>query len=373
MNSPPRSPHLPSPRLRHRRLLHSIRRPQARSTAAATPPAPQAPARPPRAPPRAARTSSASRSAASPGSTRASTSCSTTSSTRARSTPSGPTPTLIGRAATREGSDSPTTTRRSPREHRSHRRRVLRLRPQVFPEHHPQGFPLPRLRQVQRDRRRGAQGQGARHGLLRLGLQQPRADHESQHCPNFRDAREIDVYGRRTTSPCFNHPDYRASPRRQDRKPAQRLPRPGRRHRLGLRAHGPAPEHDRRHWSTAATCFCEHCQAKARDRGISVPRAQTGLPGTRLGCSAPPRRISVPWTDTSSPSGALLLEYPEILSWEKLWTDSFQGAQAEMYGIGKVHRPAEALRLPHHAEHDFQPVLPGRRGLLAHARTTPTI
>jgi hypothetical protein len=35
----------------------------------------------------------------------------------------------------------------------------------------------------------------------------------------------------------------------------------------------------------------------------------------------------------------LLLKYPEILSWETLWTDSFQGMQAELYGLGKAIAP----------------------------------
>jgi hypothetical protein len=35
----------------------------------------------------------------------------------------------------------------------------------------------------------------------------------------------------------------------------------------------------------------------------------------------------------------ILLQYPEILSWETLWTDSFQGMQAELYGLGKEIAP----------------------------------
>jgi hypothetical protein len=35
----------------------------------------------------------------------------------------------------------------------------------------------------------------------------------------------------------------------------------------------------------------------------------------------------------------LLLEYPEILSWEKLWTDSYQQMRAELYGTAKAIAP----------------------------------
>jgi hypothetical protein len=35
----------------------------------------------------------------------------------------------------------------------------------------------------------------------------------------------------------------------------------------------------------------------------------------------------------------LLLEYPEILSWEKLWTDSYHEVRSELYGTGKAIAP----------------------------------
>ena len=71
------------------------------------------------------------------------------------------------------------------REHRHQRRRALRLRPEVLPEHQAQGFPSHRLWQVQCDRAGRAQSQGPRHGLLRLGPEQsqPHAGaHRAQLC-----------------------------------------------------------------------------------------------------------------------------------------------------------------------------------------------
>jgi hypothetical protein len=35
----------------------------------------------------------------------------------------------------------------------------------------------------------------------------------------------------------------------------------------------------------------------------------------------------------------LLLQYPEILSWETLWTDSYQEIRSELYGTGKAIAP----------------------------------
>ena len=119
-------------------------------------------------------------------------------------------------------------------------------------------------------------------------------------------------------------------------------------------------------WSTVGiSCFCEHCRAKARERGISADRAQDRV--------SKPRR-AVPRRGAGPAAGGRLLRHllaaarwstREILSWEKLWTDSYHEVRAELYGAAKAIAPREAVRVPHHAEHDLQPVLPGRRGLLA--------
>jgi hypothetical protein len=90
--------------------------------------------------------------------------------------------------------------------------------------------------------------------------------------------------------------------------------------------------------SNSATCFCRYCQAKAREQGISVARAQAGY------------RALGELFDTNSKDPApadgyfvvfwrLLLKYPEILSWESLWIDSYQEAQAQLYGTAKAIAP----------------------------------
>jgi hypothetical protein len=91
---------------------------------------------------------------------------------------------------------------------------------------------------------------------------------------------------------------------------------------------------------TLPSCFCRYCQAKARSLDISVKRAQAGyreLEQLYLAAARNERPndgyfVSV-WR--------LLLKYPEILSWESLWTDSFQQVQARLYGMAKAIAPAK--------------------------------
>jgi hypothetical protein len=92
-------------------------------------------------------------------------------------------------------------------------------------------------------------------------------------------------------------------------------------------------------WTTRGiSCFCEHCRAKARERDISIERAQRGYRQLEqlLRAAAQDQR---PVDGYFVTFWRLLLDYPEILSWEKLWTDSYHEVRAELYGIAKAIAP----------------------------------
>jgi hypothetical protein len=156
---------------------------------------------------------------------------------------------------------------------------------------------------------------------------------------NATEVAEIDVYGRRTTSPCFNHPDYRAFLTGKIESQLSGYPSEVAGLAWGCERMGPLQNMIGGGWSTKGiSCFCRYCQAKARDRDISVTRARAGY-----------RRLddlfSAAAHDERPADGyfvsfwRLLLEYPEILSWEALWTDSYQEVRSELYGTGKALAP----------------------------------
>src|SRR5215813_930735 len=85
-------------------------------------------------------------------------------------------------------------------------------------------------------------------------------------------------------------------------------------------------------------CFCEHCRAKARERGIAVDRVRTGYTEfARLIRSAAQDQRPVDGYFVTF--WRLLLAYTEILAWEKLWTDSYHEVRSEMYGTAKSIAP----------------------------------
>jgi hypothetical protein len=157
----------------------------------------------------------------------------------------------------------------------------------------------------------------------------------NRNISNYAEVSEVDAYGRPTGYACFNNPDYRAflSGKVQSVLIGYASLVDG--YAWGCERMGPLD--NMIGGSAIATCFCRFCQARARERDISVPRAQAGY-----------RALTELFSKTNQPRPSegyftafwsLLLRYPEILAWETLWTDSFQEVQADLYGIAKSIAP----------------------------------
>lgn len=94
--------------------------------------------------------------------------------------------------------------------------------------------------------------------------------------------------------------------------------------------------------SSSITCFCSDCRRKGRERGISVERARRGyMEIDRLFTAA--QKGERPSDGVFVSFWRLLLEYPEILAWEKLWTDSYHEIRSEIYGIAKAIAPEKPV------------------------------
>lgn len=85
------------------------------------------------------------------------------------------------------------------------------------------------------------------------------------------------------------------------------------------------------------TCFCERHQKAARERGIDVKRAKEGY--EKLA-----KFITAAHADERPNDGyyvefwRLLLDYPELLAWEKLWTDGKHAIYTDIYKAAKASR-----------------------------------
>lgn len=156
--------------------------------------------------------------------------------------------------------------------------------------------------------------------------------------PGFPRCLELDVWDRPAPRPCFNNPDYRNwhLGMVEDYVKSYKIDglawcseRPG---PLNLALQGPIQARD-------LTCFCRYCRDVARDLGIDAGRAQSGY------------RELLSWNERAQafsgrPSGdgafvefwRLLLNYPEVLAWQNLWTRSQRQLYREIYGTAKSSR-----------------------------------
>ena len=162
-----------------------------------------------------------------------------------------------------------------------------------------------------------------------------------QNMPNAVKVSEVDINGRRMVGPCFNHPDYRAHQLGKMESYLRQYPNEVAGIAWGCERQGPFQNVMGGGWTSAGIgCFCEFCTAKARHRGIPVDRAKAGY-------QAFANLIHAAMSDQRPDDGyfvtfwRLLLEYPEILMWEKLWTDSYHEVRADVYSAAKDIAPAK--------------------------------
>lgn len=160
-----------------------------------------------------------------------------------------------------------------------------------------------------------------------------------RNLPNASKVTEIDLYGRRMIAPCFNHPDYRAHLIGKIESVLGEYSNEVDGYAWGCERQGPFQTAIGGGWTAdGISCFCEHCIAKGRQRGISPERAQAGykqLDQLLRAASKDQRPVDGYFVSF----WRLLLEYPEILSWEKLWTDSYHEVRSELYGTAKTLAP----------------------------------
>lgn len=85
-------------------------------------------------------------------------------------------------------------------------------------------------------------------------------------------------------------------------------------------------------------CFCAYHQQAARDRGIDVARAKEGF-GKLDQFIRAAQEGQRPNDGYFVTFWRLLLDYPELIAWEKLWTDGKHALYGDIYRAAKQSRP----------------------------------
>ncbi len=157
--------------------------------------------------------------------------------------------------------------------------------------------------------------------------------------PGFTEVAEIDVYGKRTDSACWNNPDYRAQLTGRIESYLLQYPEQVEGIIWGCERMGPLDNMIGGGWATTGiSCFCRYCLARARERDIPVEGAQQGFIklDKLFQAAAKDQRPTDGYFVTF---WRILLEYPEVLAWQTLWNDSYHEVRSELYGTAKALAP----------------------------------
>lgn len=142
---------------------------------------------------------------------------------------------------------------------------------------------------------------------------------------------------------CFNNPEYRAFHRGLVEDQLRSYPIDG---LLFLTHERYGPVEKVLISGTPPTCFCPHCIAKGKARGIDVEAARAGLQALYdFATQARNEGYRLPPDGHFTSLIRLLLRYPEILAWERLWAESVDDYSQELYLTAKKVRPEAKVGL----------------------------
>jgi len=89
-------------------------------------------------------------------------------------------------------------------------------------------------------------------------------------------------------------------------------------------------------------CFCQYCLDAARKEGINVDRAKEGYTSL-MKWSAAVGNGQKPADGAFVTFWRLLVKYPEILAWERLWNDALDDTYRDMYKLAHQIAPAKGI------------------------------
>ena len=181
--------------------------------------------------------------------------------------------------------------------------------------------------------------------------------------PGVKEVAEVDLQGKRTNTLCLFHPDVRAFWTGLATDLCRSYDVDGIlffNERNGPLLNALGASHSQSIASSRVTCFCEHHQRAARERGIRLERAREGY--QRLD-----RFVQAALKGPRPSDGyfvefwRILAEYPEIMIWDRLFDEGKHQVLAEVNravkGVGK------GLQVGFHIEHvnSFNPIFRATR------------
>jgi hypothetical protein len=169
--------------------------------------------------------------------------------------------------------------------------------------------------------------------------------------PGVKECTEVDLLGRRTNTLCLFHPDVQAFWTALVTDICKSYPVDGIlffNERNGPLLNALGASHFQTIDSSRATCFCEHHQRAAKERGINFERAKQGYQVLDKFVQAS-LKGQRPSDGYYVEFNRLLLEYPEIIAWDKLFDLGKHQVLEQVYNTVKGIN--KNLQVGFHIEH----------------------
>jgi hypothetical protein len=181
--------------------------------------------------------------------------------------------------------------------------------------------------------------------------------------PGAKEVAEVDLQGRRTGTLCLCHPDVRAFWTGLATDLCKSYDIDGIlffNERNGPLLNALGASHAQSIASSRVTCFCEHHQQAAKERGIDFERARQGYQKLDLFIQAA-LKGQRPSDGYFVEFWRLLVEWPEIIAWDRLFDTAKHEVLAEVNAAVKRVRPG--LEVGFHIEHvnSFNPIFRATR------------
>jgi hypothetical protein len=185
--------------------------------------------------------------------------------------------------------------------------------------------------------------------------------------PNINQLQEVKLNGENAVTLCFNNPNYRNWLLGMVENWSNSYEIDGimwGSERQGAFSNALQAHHGGPRSPMTVTCFCAHCQARAKQHGIDPERARKGF--LELAKFVQAGQNSQRPTDGYYVGlWQLMLYYPELLAWEMMWTQSLRDTYAALHAKIKEVRPS--LQMGWHIWHNnsFNPIYRAEQDLQA--------
>ena len=167
---------------------------------------------------------------------------------------------------------------------------------------------------------------------------------------NWAGVLECDAVGRPTTKPCLNNPDFLAWTVATVRDLFETYPLDG----IQYGAERTGPLGCMLLWNSPPYCFCKHCLARGKAKGIDAERARRGMVLLHEYLQALRNGTPAPADGALTGFLRILLDWPEVLAWERQWhLANGEVHQLIRQAVRKVRPDADVGRHVAHVESSF--------------------